>query len=616
MYGLLALAALSPAPQDALLPRTPLAPEPVRALALPEAAAPRDGDRYRLVVKFVDAARARFEGGAARSTSGFDLGATQAVARDEGLEFRRLIALDEAALATLEARAATRSGVAQPDLAGMAIVEVPGDDPAELERIGERLQALGGIEFAAIETLGAPPPEDLPPTTRDLVANQTYRGPDPGMDVDYAWTQGARGAGVKLSDCEYGWDPEHEDLRDIDLHLEPGQTIHPTVFSNGWDDHGTAVVGVTSSVPNAYGTSGAAPDAEVFTWPEWTLEQGFRRVTCITNAIASSDPGDVVLLEMQTTGAGGNYGPAELDLAVWTVVKVGTDAGVVVVGAAGNGNQNLDGGAYTDYMNRGDSGAILVGAGSANTGHHKLSFSTYGSRIDVQGWGESVFTLGYGSYAKYGGDDRQTYTSGFNGTSSASPFVASACAALQGLAKAAGGPLSTVALRDHLIATGIPQGSGGHIGPFVDLRAAIDTLPLCPSPVNYCTSTVNSSGSAAQVSWSGSTSLAANDLVLLASDAAAKQFGFFYYGAGETQTPLGDGFLCVGGALFRLVPAVKTDAAGGIARPVDYTQPPMSSGAGQVTSGSTWKFQFWFRDVPAGGAGSNTTDGLSVTFCD
>ena len=615
-FALLALGSTG-SPQEPAEARPPLAPEPVRALELPQGEGLGIGPTHRLVVKFVDGARVRFPGGSELSSkSGADLDAPRTIAEEEGLTFRALIRLDEEVLQGLEARAAARSGVSQPDLAGMAVVEVPTTDPRELERVGERLQALEQVEFACIETLGTPPPEDLPPTTRDLVSFQTYRGPNPGMNVDYAWSVGARGAGIKLSDCEYGWDPEHEDLRDIDLHLEPGQTIHPTVFANNWDDHGTAVLGETSSVPNAYGTSGMAPEAEVYTWPEWTVEEGSRRVTCITNAIAASAPGDVVLLEMQTTGAGGGYGPAELNMAVWTVVKAGTDAGVVVVGAAGNGNQNLDGSAYNDYMNRGDSGAILVGAGSPNTSHSKLSFSTYGSRIDLQGWGQSVFTLGYGGYAKYGGDDRQTYTSSFSGTSSASPFVASACVILQGLSKASGSVLSPTDLRSLLIATGIPQGSGGHIGPFPDLQAAIEALSTCPLPQGYCTSTPNSSGSPATLSSSGTTSIVANDLVLVVEDAAANQFGYYFYGTEEQQVPLGDGFLCVDGSLFRLVPALKTDASGSGSWFVDYNAPPMGGGAGEITVGSTWKFQFWFRDPPAGGSGSNLSNGLSVTFCD
>jgi hypothetical protein len=121
----------------------------------------------------------------------------------------------------------------------------------------------------------------------------------------------------------------------------------------------------------------------------------------------------------------------------------------------------------------GDSGAIIVGAGSSNTSHSKLSFSTYGQRVNVQGWGQNVFSLGYGGYAQHGGDKRQRYTSGFNGTSSASPFIASASISLQGIYRArTGETLTSRQIRSILIATGIPQGSGGHIGPFPNMERA------------------------------------------------------------------------------------------------------------------------------------------------
>jgi hypothetical protein len=38
-------------------------------------------------------------------------------------------------------------------------------------------------------------------------------------------------------------------------------------------------------------------------------------------------------------------------------------------------------------------------------------------------------------------------------------------------------------------------------------------------------------------------------------------------------------------------------------------------GRRQITAGSTWNFQFWFRDPVAGGASFNLSDGLGVTFC-
>jgi hypothetical protein len=30
---------------------------------------------------------------------------------------------------------------------------------------------------------------------------------------------------------------------------------------------------------------------------------------------------------------------------------------------------------------------------------------------------------------------------------------------------------------------------------------------------------------------------------------------------------------------------------------------------------STWRFQYWFRDAAGGGANTNLTNGLDVTFC-
>ncbi len=617
-----------------LRPRSPLPTSEVRALPIPSQsllgsssapwATPPGEPGFQLIVKFVDDARVRVdESGKLTSMMGADLSEIEQLRLELALPlgFSPLIQMPVEELAELEARAAARSGAEQADLAGMMTVHVPGMTTEQMERVGNRLQTLPVVEWAYIQTVGVPPPGDIAPPTRNLVPNQTYRGPNPGINVDYAWSIGARGVGVRLSDCEYGWDPDHEDLNDIDIHIEPGQTIPSWVYTNGWQHHGTAVLGETVSQDNSYGCSGIAPQADVYTWPEWSDEEGGRRVTCITHAIASSDAGDVVLLEMQTTGAGGGYGPAELDPAVWTVTQTGTDAGVIVVGAAGNGSQNLDSSAYDSYRARGDSGAIIVGAGTANMAHSRLSFSTYGARVNVQGWGESVFTLGYGSFAQYGGDTHQAYTSSFNGTSSASPFVAGTCVAIQSYALAqAGVVLSPTALRDLLIATGIPQGGGaGHIGPLVDLRGALDALDLCPAPSSYCVTSPNSAGPGAVIGSTGTTSVASNDLVLNASGAVPNQFGLFFYGPTQIQVPFGDGFQCVGAGglgLFRIRPPIVIDSFGIVTQPLDYTQPPLDSGAGKIQAGGTWYWQFWFRDPTGpGGTGFNTSDGLSVTFC-
>ena len=53
-----------------------------------------------------------------------------------------------------------------------------------------------------------------------------------------------------------------------------------------------------------------------------------------------------------------------------------------------------------------------------------------------------------------------------------------------------------------------------------------------------------------------------------------------------------------------------------VARALDFTAPPTNAGGGQINPGSTWNFQFWFRDpMGPGGNGFNLSDGLQVDFC-
>lgn len=450
------------------MPKPPLAAQPAYAT--------------QLIVKFVDGARARAgTNGRVAFTGSITVASApvSAILSDSGVSFTQLIDLPSATIDALEARAAANSSTASADLAGMMVVHAPA---AQLPSIAASLWAAPEVEFVHWQELQPPPPgcTDAAPATSSYVSNQLYRGPNPGINMVAAWpTPGARGGTVVVADCEYAYDVNHEDL--CGVVPEPGQTPHPNVYSFGWDDHGTATLGEMFAGDNAYGCTGLVPDIEARFFPEWTVQGGARRVAAITNAIASVDAGDVVLLEMQTTGAGGGYAPAEVDPAVWTVVKTGSSAGVIVVGAAGNGNQNLDSAPYAGYMAWGDSGAIIVGAGTANTSHNKLGFSTYGARVNVQGWGESVFTLGYGGFAQVGGDPSQSYTSTFSGTSSASPIVASAVASIQGVARIYNGAnLTPAQMRALLISTGVPQGTGGHIGPLPNVAAAVATIAVTP----------------------------------------------------------------------------------------------------------------------------------------
>jgi hypothetical protein len=152
-------------------------------------------------------------------------------------------------------------------------------------------------------------------------------------------------------------------------------------------------------------------------------------------------------------------------------------------------------------------------------------------------------------------------------------------------------------------------------------HAAVRTLVVeggaaCSTQI-YCVGAPNSAGAGARMGHTGTASVAANHLVLTVAGAVPSNPGMFFYGGGQTQIPFHDGFLCVSGGaagVFRLLPAQISDPSGAASLALDLTAPPSPSGL--ITAGSTWNFQYWYRDpAGAGGTGANLSDALSVTFC-
>jgi hypothetical protein len=130
---------------------------------------------------------------------------------------------------------------------------------------------------------------------------------------------------------------------------------------------------------------------------------------------------------------------------------------------------------------------------------------------------------------------------------------------------------------------------------------------------NYCVSTPNTTGVAATLRAAGSASLAANDLTFVADDLPSNEFGLVFYGGGQTQNPVGNGFVCVGNSgtgLHRLQP-VAANGAGFLVFPVDYGALPPG---GAIAAGQTWNFQCWYRDPLGNPSTFDFSDGLSIAF--
>lgn len=371
--------------------------------------------------------------------------------------------------------AVSGSDVSVRKLSNIFKVSIENPTRERLLALAEQLKTLKGVEYASLMASSAiQPPNDIMPVTTNFEPSQTYINANPGVNMEYAWNLGLNGSGIRIRDIEYGFNKNHEELVDRNAFVFPGMTISSSA-SLGYTEHGTAAIGVMYADKGNYGISGMANGAsELILFPEWQ-QTGYERVIAVSAAIQNSVAGDIVLYEMQTYGAQGSFCAAEYDFPVWSLTKAATDAGIIVVAAAGNGSENLDAVPYADYRDRGDSGAIIVGGGKANTTHNRIASSTYGTRVDVQGWAENVRTCGYGNVITIGGDFNQGYTD-FGGTSSAAAIVASCTVVLQSYYHGlSGNYLTSSQMRYILKQTGIPQGTGvfGNIGPLPNMQNAI-----------------------------------------------------------------------------------------------------------------------------------------------
>ena len=458
------------------LPRRALQKEP---LQMPP------GVQHSILVKFHDRffARASKEGNIVISGENISP-KLLSVIQEYGILFSPNHTVGEDLLVTLEAQALAYTQEEPADLGGMLVASISPSDPETVWAAANALQALDVVEFVSLSSMDSPPPPpgpvDIPPTSSLLSAAQTYRGTN-GINADDAWNRfGVKGQGVRITDCEYLFNSMHEDLAGL-VTPQPGSIQYYTNFG---DYHGTAVLGILTAGENNYGMTGTIPMASSYFYPEYATVNGSlqSRSACIAASLTASGRGDVILLEMQTYGFGWTTGdnrfvPAEYEQSVWLVVKTGTDAGKHVVAAGGNGGQDLDNTNYASYRNRGDSGAIIVGAGSINRAW--LSYSTFGSRVNLQGWGESVASLGYGDYFTYGNDPNQKYTKVFSGTSSASPIVASSVVLVESYVRQRlGRSLTPSEMRRILVENGKAQtGSlSQKIGPLPDLSATLTSL--------------------------------------------------------------------------------------------------------------------------------------------
>ncbi|MFF2367334.1 S8 family peptidase [Streptomyces sp. NPDC058122] len=480
----------------------------------------REAEQELIVVARPEARlRARADG--VRSAAGADVSALDMFLSDEQLVLEPLFGSED------RLRQSTETGTGSgPDLALFYRLRGARSRAQELRA---RIAALPGIDAAYVKP-GAVPATPEPatwtgrstddgrrlkegaPVTPDFTSRQGYLRPAPeGVDAYWAWQRpGGAGRGVTVIDVEGAWQLGHEDLASKLAGVVVG-TPHTDL---AWRNHGTAVIGVLGGDRDERGITGIVPEAV-------TAAASFRGIGTAAAIHAAAErlgPGDIILVELHAPGPRFDFEERDsqegyIALEWWpddfAAVQDATSRGILVVAAAGNGGESLDDALYERRPaefpewwrnpfnpSNPSSGAILVGAGAPPPGTHgrdhgpdrsRLAFSNYGARVDAQGWGREVTTTG-GFWDRpgdlQGGAEEITwYTDTFSGTSSASPVVAGALAALQGMLKAAGRPpMSPERARVLLRGTGSPQQdapgrpASQRIGSRPDIKAAVTRL--------------------------------------------------------------------------------------------------------------------------------------------
>lgn len=221
------------------------------------------------------------------------------------------------------------------------------------------------------------------------------------MNGEAAWENAANysGENVVIGLIDTGVDFTHPDLTDVFL---PGGYDFVNDDADPTDDqgHGTAMAGAIASVDNSIGFKGVAYSSKILPFKVCNSGGDCDSVSIAEGIDAAVSAGvDVINLSL-----GGSA-----NALIQSAAQAATDAGIIVVAAAGNGG--IEGCLYpAGYEN-------VVCVGSTDNTDAKAGFSNYGAGLDVMTPGVDISTtLRGGGYGAVSGTSISTaYYSGVAG---------------------------------------------------------------------------------------------------------------------------------------------------------------------------------------------------------
>lgn len=473
------------------------------------APADADYDSGVLMVQFDAPYRVRLRGGTL-----IDLNA-----RAEDSELARLqqfgtwaraYSVDEAFIDDTRRQAEAIRGEPMPDLNNYYYVYPPNtiNWSEEWADLRAALRASSLVSFA--DRIPVAYPTQSVPDYQDLVPGEWYQryldpAPD-GIDARWAWMgAGGRGQNVQICDIEYGYNPTHVDI--------PQVNVLGTSYTGKFQEHGTAVLGILGGPDNGFGLTGIVSEADyyfAYVGPDNFIQElhETRIHDAIFRCMEALDPGDIILVEQQVAGPNRPANPSANDqrglVAVdwykpyYDAAKIAATM-MIVVESAGNGSEWLDLPAYQTesvhdpFVLANRSGAIIVGAGESPYAEEfdesvlarsAKEFSNHGSIVRLQGWGAQIVAPGYGLLYPGADEDndidsslRNEYFTLFSGTSGAAPIVVGAAAAVQSIHKEVfNQPIFAAEMEELLRDTGTSQEGGEFIGPLPNIRAAVEDI--------------------------------------------------------------------------------------------------------------------------------------------
>jgi MYXO-CTERM domain-containing protein len=440
-------------------------------------AAAEDSTPAPIHVRFADAAGNTCSPRGCRGPAGAFLQA----ARAAGVGVANCYGLPAPLLKAHAERAEKWSAQRAPDLT-QCFTLTPRTEPQAVEW-SSRAAAAPGVQWVERATPLYPAQMPVP----DFSGGQFILEDAPqGLGVRSFWARtGLRGRGVTFVDIELGTDPAHVELRRFGGLLDAPGAGTSILADGDTDDHGLACMGMVVGAVDAHGIDGMAPDAEPYFFTAYPTEYTWGVGPALLRALDTLDAGDVVLLELQRPGP--NYDAGRDESGQWGMVpvewsrvdrdalRVASAQGVTVIEPAGNGFQDLDAPEYEGRFTEFDSGALMVGAGNPPGGEYgppreAMTYSNFGTRVDLQGYGAAVVTAGYGDlWGAEGTPDR--YSAVFGGTSAASPQVAGVAVLIASRLRTDARFLMPEQLREILARTGTPGAAS--LGPLPDAVAAL-----------------------------------------------------------------------------------------------------------------------------------------------